>query len=119
MRALGLLLVLLPGTATAGEVVHQLSPEAREAAIEQAARQPERNPLLLGQAPERAAQDRSVHGQIGFGIGTGGMREVFGSTLVPLGEHGSAAFSFSTGRYPGLYADPFWQPGLPWGLPRR
>jgi len=112
----GLMAGLMAGPLAAQEVVHKLSPEAREAAIEAAGNRPERNPLALGQAPETAASDRRIHGQIGFGIGTGGMREVFGSTMVPLGEHGAAAFSFSTGRYPGLTNGPFspyWQPGYP------
>ena len=34
-----------------------------------------------------------IHGEVGFGIGTGGYREVFGSAIYPLGEDGVAAVS--------------------------
>jgi hypothetical protein len=106
MRLLLPLLLLAAYPAQAEPLVFSLSPEAREAAIDAASRQPERNPLILGQAPERAAQDRRIHGEIGLTIGTGGTRSVFGATMVPLGEDAAAAFSFSTGRFPGP-----WTPG--------
>jgi hypothetical protein len=100
LRLLLPLLLLAAAPVHAEPQVFSLSPEAREAAIEAASRQPERNPLLLGQAPEAAAQDRRIHGEIGFTLGTGGTRSVFGTTMVPLGNDASAAFSFSTGRFP-------------------
>ena len=34
-----------------------------------------------------------IHGEVGFGIGTGGYRSAFGSAVVPL-DDGFAAFSF-------------------------
>ena len=34
-----------------------------------------------------------VHGEVGFGIGTGGYREVFGTGVYPIGEDGVAAIS--------------------------
>jgi len=102
MRILSLPVIaaVLASPALAQEVVHRLSPDAREAAIDSASRQPERNALLTGLAPARGPSAHGLHGSVGFGIGTGGMREVFGSTMMPLGENGAAAFSFSTGRYP-------------------
>jgi hypothetical protein len=45
--------------------------------------------------------DHLPHGEFGFFVGSGGTRGVFGSTVVPLGDHASAEFSFSTGRSPG------------------
>jgi hypothetical protein len=36
-----------------------------------------------------------IHGEIGFGIGTRGYSEVFGTVVTPLGDDGVAAFSFS------------------------
>jgi hypothetical protein len=101
MRLFLPLLLLTAVPARAEPLVFSLSPEAREAAIDAASRQPERNPLILGQAPETAAQDRRIHGEVGFSIGTGGTRSVFGTTMVPLGDDAAAAFSFSTGRFPG------------------
>lgn len=35
-----------------------------------------------------------VHGKVGFGIGTGGYREAFGTAIYPLGDDGVAAISF-------------------------
>lgn len=36
-----------------------------------------------------------IHGEIGFGIGTGGYREAFGTAVYPIGENGAAAISFN------------------------
>lgn len=69
-----------------------LSPEERAAVLETAANRREFDGLPLNGA------DRQVHGMMGFEIGTRGERAVFGSTTVPLGENGSAAFSFMTGQ---------------------
>ena len=41
---------------------------------------------------------RQIHGEIGAVIGTGGTRGVFGTAAVPLGETGSASFSFENSR---------------------
>ena len=35
-----------------------------------------------------------VRGEFGIGMGTGGYREIFGSSIVPMGRNGGAAFSF-------------------------
>lgn len=40
------------------------------------------------------APDRRPHGEVGFGIGTGGYSELFGTVVTPLGDDGFAAFSF-------------------------
>jgi len=106
MQLLGVM-VLASSPVMAAPVVHQLSPEAKAAVIDAAARGPERNPLAMGQAPETAAQGNRIHGEIGFGIGTGGGRSVFGSTFVPLGENGAAAFSFGAGRFPHQFGGPY------------
>jgi hypothetical protein len=42
---------------------------------------------------------REVHGEVGFGIGTRGYSEVFGTVVTPLGDDGLAAFSFSRQTY--------------------
>ena len=34
-----------------------------------------------------------VHGEVGFGIGTGGYREAYGTAIYPLGNDGFAAIS--------------------------
>jgi hypothetical protein len=42
---------------------------------------------------------REIHGEVGFGIGTHGYSEVFGTVVTPLGDDGVAAFSFSRQTY--------------------
>jgi hypothetical protein len=42
--------------------------------------------------------DRKIHGTVGMEIGSRGGRALYGSTIVPLGETGTAAFSFMTGQ---------------------
>jgi hypothetical protein len=69
----------------------RLSPEEREAAIEAGAARHERELPINGLQP-------GVHGEVGMMIGTGGARGMYGSAAVPLGENGSAAFSFMTER---------------------
>ena len=52
-----------------------------------------------------------VHGEVGFGIGTGGYRSAFGSAVVPL-DDGFAAFSFDRTNFgstdfPYYYDNPY------------
>ncbi|HEU0311528.1 MAG TPA: hypothetical protein VFR36_09955 [Sphingomicrobium sp.] len=35
-----------------------------------------------------------IHGELGFSVGTGGYREIFGTGIYPLGHDGIAVFSF-------------------------
>lgn len=37
-----------------------------------------------------------IHGEVGFGIGTGGYRSAFGTAFVPLGNEGLAIISFDS-----------------------
>ena len=108
-------------TEAAAPQVYRLSPAERDAVIAQAAQQPERPALLLtpetgpaGPAglPPSAARDAILgnslygerrtdnrpHGEVGMFVGSGGARGFFGTTAVPLGNNGSAQFSFSTGQ---------------------
>ena len=55
--------------------------------------------IPLADAPLK--RDDRAHGEIGTVFGTGGTRAIYGSTVVPLGSGGYAAFSFEDGRYPG------------------
>lgn len=90
-------LTAVPAVAPAAPVVHRLSPAAIEAA------------RSVGESRGRAAEalaqdkairgDRKVHGEVGFGVGTGGGREAFGSAVVPLGKGGAAAFDFDYTRF--------------------
>ncbi len=69
----------------------RLSPEQREAALEAGATRTARG--LDGGAP-----DHGIHGEMGVEVGTGGERAVYGTAVVPLGQTGTAAFSFEDGR---------------------
>lgn len=99
LAAIALLVALLVATPVAGEpTVHRLSPVEAAAAVAGGA---ERNRATEALALTGDAPSRAVHGEIGFGVGTGGGREAFGSVVAPLGETGTAAFSYdySRGRY--------------------
>ncbi|MGI4877866.1 MAG: hypothetical protein ACRYG4_10325 [Janthinobacterium lividum] len=70
--------------------LHRLSPGEVDAAL---ASGEERNRA----ADALAAVDgtgRKIHGEVGLGVATGGGREAFGSMIAPLGETGTAAFSY-------------------------
>lgn len=89
-------LVVAGGTASAEPVktgsgtVHRLSPEEAEAVQDAAAKRNINAPSL----DDQRVPDGRIHGEIGFGIGTGGYSSVFGTAIVPLGDDGVAAFSF-------------------------
>ena len=84
-----------------GATVHRLT-QAQIAAISDAQAQRTNvtppgvadEPLAVsGDAP--SLPKRKVHGEIGFGIGTGGYSEVFGTVVTPLGDNGIFAFTFA------------------------
>lgn len=76
-------------------VVHRLSLEDAEAIQEAAAK---RNIDRMAM-DDRDVPDRKIHGEIGFGAGTGGYTSVFGTAIVPLGDNGIAAFSFERSNF--------------------
>lgn len=69
----------------------RLSPEQIDAVLAAAAARREAAGVADQQAPSAV---RPIQGEVGFSIGTGGYRGIFGSTSVPLGEDGLAAFGF-------------------------
>ncbi len=87
-----------------GVTIHRLTP-AQIAAISdaQAQRKDGTAPLGVAEEPNVLVEDistpkRKVHGEIGFGIGTGGYSQIFGTVVAPIGENGVFAFSFSQGN---------------------
>ena len=70
--------------------VHRLSPAEVEAVQDAAADRNINAPSL----DNRPVPDGRIHGEIGFGIGTGGYNTIFGTALIPLGDDGFAALSF-------------------------
>jgi hypothetical protein len=80
--------------------VRRLSPEEKERILaenEQRAKEAEFD-AALGRSSPRPG----IHGEIGGVIGTGGTRGIFGTALVPLGDSGSAIFSFEDFRTDGF-----------------
>ncbi len=77
-------------SAPSAGTVHRLSPREAEAVQDAAADRNINAPSLN----DRRVPDGRIHGEIGFGIGTGGYNSVFGTAFVPLGDNGFAAFSF-------------------------
>jgi len=70
----------------------RLTPEQREAALEEGAAR-----AAAGLEPG-GAPDRRIHGEVGLEVGTGGERAAYGMAVVPLGDNGAAAFAFETDR---------------------
>jgi hypothetical protein len=83
-------------------VVVRLSAEDAEAAKEAAAKR-NLSSHFSGEQDALVNDKRSffgpVHGEIGFGIGTSGYREAFGTAVMPLGEDGLFAFSFDSVQF--------------------
>lgn len=84
-----------------GATIHRLTP-AQIAAIGDAQAQRKDGAAALGVAEEPSVlveditpPKRKVHGEIGFGVGTGGYSQIFATVIAPLGESGIFAFSFS------------------------
>ena len=74
--------------------------------------------VLQGLARPR---DGAIHGQIELGVGTGGYRSAYITSVMPLGDNGTLALSFgqeknARGYYRGAYGYPFGE-SLGYGLP--
>lgn len=69
----------------------RLSADQREAALEYGATRALREPPING-------LDHKIHGEMGMEIGSNGSHALYGTAVVPLGDSGSASFSFLTGN---------------------
>jgi hypothetical protein len=69
-----------------------LSPAERAKVLDAAAQRDDDDDLPINGA------DRKIHGEVGMEMGSRGGRAMYGSTIVPLGDTGTAAFSFMTGQ---------------------
>lgn len=56
-------------------------------------------------------RDRKVHGEVGFGIGSGGSNSQYGTVVAPLGDSGTAAFSYERNDYGRNYRRGFYGSG--------
>lgn len=81
-----------------------------------------------GQLLDLRREDRQMHGEVGVAVGTGGYRSAYITSVMPLGDKGTLALSFSQDRnaqgyYRGAYGYPYGVPlgeGLPvYGAPGR
>jgi hypothetical protein len=68
-----------------------LSADERAAVLDAAARRPESELPINGAG-------RQIHGTMGIEMDSRGGHALYGTTAVPLGNNGVAAFSFLTGR---------------------
>ncbi len=73
-----------PADATA---TRKLTEAEKEQLLDQAV---ERRELLEEVLPP---PKRQVHGEVGVAVGTGGFRSIYGTSVVPLGEEGTAVIS--------------------------
>ena len=88
----------VPATAvpvSASEII-QLTPEQSDRAIEAGAA---RNAAQATELPELRNTRPQIHGEVGMMVGTGGMRGVYGTAAMPIGDNGFAAFSYENVRY--------------------
>ena len=69
----------------------RLTPEQVEAVLAEAAAK--RKMMDQQQAADGLAVPARVHGEVGFAIGTGGYREMYGTAIYPLGDNGFAQVS--------------------------
>jgi hypothetical protein len=88
-----------PSTPAAQSDVRQLTDEERLAildgnTIESAAR-------ARGEAPDAQGATRGIHGEVGMAVGTNGMRAIYGTADIPLGDHAGATVSFESSRFGG------------------
>jgi hypothetical protein len=76
----------------------RLTPEQIEAVLAEAAARREASQTRPSATVEiedlEPMRSPPVHGEFGIGVGTGGYREIFGTSIVPMGTNGGAAFSF-------------------------
>lgn len=97
-----ILIAALPAAASAQAVeggtaqVYGLTPEQKLQVID--ARDRAGGDAALADALSGGV-DRSVHGEFGAMIGTGGARGVFGTAAIPIGDNAGAVVSFESTRF--------------------
>lgn len=98
MKTLAALLLIASPTLAYAETI-TLTPEQAEAAKEAGAARNAQD-AALGLEPGR---DRTIHGEMGVAIGTGGYRSMYGTAVVPLGDSATLGLSFDREQYNGRY----------------
>ena len=91
----------LPAPAFAAEAAapltaeHRLSEDEIKRILDAAAAKPNM-PQPIDETTDEEPPRPQIHGEVGFGIGTGGYRSAFGTAFVPLGNEGLAIISFDS-----------------------
>ncbi len=91
----------LDGPQSGGGIVHRLSPEEIAQIGKDAEKRHASEAPLPSDGTAASPATRMVHGEMGFSIGTGGYRSVFGSAIYPLGDQGFVALGFENSQFPG------------------
>ena len=97
--------MMLPASAQAADPaaaalapVHRLSEGEVDRILDAAAAK--REPVVpIDQEIDGERRRPEIHGEVGFGIGTGGYRSAFGTAFVPLGDEGLAIISFDSSDF--------------------
>ena len=70
----------------------RLTPDQVDAVLDEAAQKRETAPLAENKPP------LPIHGEVGFEVGTGGYRSIFGTVGTRLSDDGFASFSFDSSQ---------------------
>lgn len=99
--------------------VYRLTPAQIEAAKAEASHRTDTDTPALLPDPDRdrvlgsslygneLPRDNKVHGEVSMFVGTGGARGIAATIGTPIGENAYAQFSFSQGRLPGQFYNPY------------
>lgn len=55
--------------------------------------------IARGESPDAQVATRGIHGEVGAMIGTNGMRAIYGTADIPLGDHAGATVSFESSQF--------------------
>jgi hypothetical protein len=77
---------------------HRLSEDEKKRILDTAAAK-RNTPQPIEEKSDGERPRPQIHGEVGFGIGTGGYRSAFGTAVVPLGNEGLAIISFDNTNF--------------------
>lgn len=87
------LLACVAGGAAQAADVYALTPDQKAEALQSGAVARPDDATIAGSGA------LPIHGEFGALIGTGGMRSVYGTAAIPIGENGGAIVSFENSRF--------------------
>ena len=98
VRTIFAALIAVPSLASATPPAAPSEIRLTQAEIDQVLADAARKREARPQAVVDELQGRKVHGEVGFEIGSGGYRSVYGTSALELPDGGFAILSFQTGR---------------------